>query len=84
MAVQTSLSLLLRTLPSTKEFLSKESFYEPIFHAKEFCRRADTNKMSKNAVIVGGAKSAYDVTYAYVQASEQVGLVIRSNGDGPV
>ncbi|KAJ3543613.1 hypothetical protein NM208_g3487 [Fusarium decemcellulare] len=56
----------------------------PLFHAKDFCNEAHTVKGKKSVVVVGGAKSAYDVAYALVQDGATVDLIIRPNGQGPV
>lgn len=39
-------------------------------------------KTAKEVVIVGGAKSAYDVAYAYAVEGVKVHLVVRENGNG--
>lgn len=41
-------------------------------------------KTAENAVVIGGAKSAYDVAYAYADAGAKVDLVVRPDGQGPV
>ncbi|KKY26504.1 putative flavin-binding monooxygenase-like family protein [Phaeomoniella chlamydospora] len=74
----------LTSQPNFPQYEGKESFNAPYFHAKDFCRNGDTTKTDQNAVIVGGAKSAYDVAFAYVQAGAHVDLVVWPNGNGPV
>ena len=70
--------------PNFPQYPGKEAFDAPYFHAKDFCRRGDTIKSSKRAVIVGGAKSAMDVAFAYANEGVEVDMVIRPSGNGPV
>ncbi len=74
----------LTSLPNMPSYTGQESFNGPVFHARDFHRMADTLTTCKRVVVVGGAKSAFDVSYAYVQAGVQVDLVIRPDGNGPV
>ncbi|KKY37716.1 putative flavin-binding monooxygenase-like protein [Diaporthe ampelina] len=74
----------LTSTPNFPRYAGAESFDRPLFHAKDFCRRASEFKAAEKAVVVGGAKSAYDVAYALVQGGATVDLVIRPNGHGPV
>jgi cation diffusion facilitator CzcD-associated flavoprotein CzcO len=74
----------LTSTPNMPSYKNSESFGGPIFHAKDFCKEASTLKNIKNAVVVGGAKSAFDVAYALVQDGAKVDLIIRPNGHGPV
>lgn len=74
----------LTSSPNFPTYAGNETFGRPLFHAKDFCRRATELKDAKSAVVVGGAKSAYDVAYALVQGGATVDLVIRPNGHGPV
>lgn len=74
----------LTSLPNMPSYTGQESFNGPVFHARDFHRKADTLTTCKRVVVVGGAKSAFDVSYAYVQAGVQVDLVIRPDGNGPV
>ncbi|KIW60094.1 hypothetical protein PV05_00338 [Exophiala xenobiotica] len=59
-------------------------FKGSLFHVRDFAKKAATLKEAKNAVVVGGAKSAWDVAYAYAEAGVQVDMVIRKSGHGPV
>lgn len=70
--------------PNIPQYAGQETFDGPIFHAKDFCRNGDTVKTAQNVTIVGGAKSAYDVAWAYANAGAKVNLVIRPGGNGPV
>lgn len=80
--------LILATGLTSKPFIpvlpGKESFEAPLFHTKEFKQNADTLKTTQNAVVIGGAKSAWDVAYAYAEAGAQVDMIIRRSGRGPV
>ncbi|UNI18397.1 hypothetical protein JDV02_004668 [Purpureocillium takamizusanense] len=73
----------LTSTPNIPSYKSSETFGAPFFHAKDFCKEAPNLKV-KNAVVVGGAKSAYDVAYALVQDGADVDLVVRPTGNGPV
>ena len=72
----------LTSMPNMPTYKGQENFGAPLFHAKDFYAQRETLKTSKNAVIIGGAKSAYDVAWAYCDAGVQVDLVIRPNGNG--
>lgn len=74
----------LTSTPNMPTYNGQETFGAPIFHAKDFCARAPDLKDVNNSVVVGGAKSAFDVAYAQVEAGSTVDLVIRDNGHGPV
>ncbi|KAI1848450.1 hypothetical protein JX265_008768 [Neoarthrinium moseri] len=74
----------LTSTPNMPQYKGAENFEAPLYHAKEFCDRADTINGIKNAVVVGGAKSAFDVAYACVESGSTVDLIIRPDGHGPV
>ncbi|KAI0155976.1 putative dimethylaniline monooxygenase [Pestalotiopsis sp. NC0098] len=74
----------LTSTPNMPNYKGADSFQAPLYHAKDFCDRAETLKGIKNAVVVGGAKSAFDVAHACVEAGATVDLVIRPDGHGPV
>lgn len=74
----------LTSTPNMPTYKGQENLGAPLFHAKEFCARAPELKDVQNSVVVGGAKSAFDVAYAQVQAGSTVDLVIRDDGHGPV
>lgn len=74
----------LTSTPNMPTYKGQEDLGAPIFHAKDFCARAPELKDIKNSVVVGGAKSAFDVAYAQVEAGSTVDLIIRDNGHGPV
>jgi cation diffusion facilitator CzcD-associated flavoprotein CzcO len=74
----------LTSSPNIPTYPGQAVFNKPFFHAKDFRSRADTLEGSKNVTVVGGAKSAFDVSFAYVQAGATVDLIIRPEGNGPV
>lgn len=74
----------LTSTPNVPTYKGAEDFGKPFFHAKDFCRRADELKGAKNVMVVGGAKSAYDVAYAMVESGATVDLIIRPDSNGPV
>lgn len=74
----------LTSTPNLPRYAGAETFGRPLFHAKDFCRRAGELEGARRAVVVGGAKSAYDVAYALATGGASVDLVVRPNGHGPV
>jgi cation diffusion facilitator CzcD-associated flavoprotein CzcO len=72
----------LTSMPNMPTYKGQDTFGAPLFHAKDFHIERETLKTAKTAVIIGGAKSAYDVAWAYCDAGVQVNLVIRPNGNG--
>jgi cation diffusion facilitator CzcD-associated flavoprotein CzcO len=74
----------LTSTPNMPQYLGTEKFERPLFHAKDFCRRVEELKGFKNVVVVGGAKSAYDVAHAMVESGATVDLVIKKDDTGPV
>ncbi|RPD61401.1 FAD/NAD(P)-binding domain-containing protein [Lentinus tigrinus ALCF2SS1-6] len=66
------------------EFAGRESFGRPLFHIKDFARRADLLKTARTVSILGGAKSAWDAAYAFASSGVPVDLVIRKSGRGPM
>jgi cation diffusion facilitator CzcD-associated flavoprotein CzcO len=74
----------LTSTPNFPVYPGAETFGGPIFHAKDFGVQGDTIKTASKVVIVGGAKSAYDIAWAYVNAGATVDLVIRPDGNGPI
>lgn len=74
----------LTSTPNLPSYENAENFGGPLFHAKDFCKEAPKLKGLKKVVVVGGAKSAFDVAYALVQDGAEIDLIIRPNGHGPV
>ncbi|KAJ9610655.1 hypothetical protein H2200_005432 [Cladophialophora chaetospira] len=57
----------------------------PIIHVKDFQdRSAELFKTVKSATVLGGTKSAWDVSYAFASTGIPVDWVIRESGHGPV
>ncbi|KAM0547581.1 hypothetical protein ACHAPJ_010325 [Fusarium lateritium] len=73
----------LTSSPNMPSYKNAEDFGNPLFHAKDFCKEAP-NLNVKKAIVVGGAKSAFDVAYALVQDGATVDLLVRPTGNGPV
>jgi cation diffusion facilitator CzcD-associated flavoprotein CzcO len=74
----------LTSTPNIPQYPGLEHFTNPVFHAKDFCKNGDTVHTAKRVTVVGGAKSAYDVSWAYANSGAEVDLVIRPTGNGPV
>lgn len=74
----------LTSTPNIPQYKDADKFGKPFFHAKDFCQRADDLKGVTNVVVVGGAKSAYDVAYAMVESGATVDLIIKPASTGPV
>ena len=73
--------------PFVPHIPGSEAFNAPLFHVKYLLDNfADTtcSPASKNIVIYGSAKSAYDAAYAYASHGISVDWVIRESGYGPV
>ncbi|KAG5656768.1 hypothetical protein KAF25_010321 [Fusarium avenaceum] len=73
----------LTSTPNMPSYKNAEAFGAPLFHAKDFCKRAPDLNVKK-AIVVGGAKSAFDVAYALVHDGAEVDLIVRPTGNGPV
>ncbi|APA11189.1 hypothetical protein SS1G_11396 [Sclerotinia sclerotiorum 1980 UF-70] len=69
--------------PFVPPFPGFESFTASMFHSKEFPNHLDTMETSKNVCVFGGAKSAYDMAYAYASKGIHVDWIIRESGHGP-
>lgn len=74
----------LTSTPNIPQYPGLEQFSGPVFHAKDFCKNGETVHTAKRVTVVGGAKSAYDVCWAYANSGVEVDLVIRPTGNGPV
>lgn len=75
----------LTSQPNIPGYEGADTFEPPFFHAKEFCKRSDTLGTARNAIVVGGGKSAMDIAYAYAtEGHATVDLIIRPTGQGPV
>lgn len=74
----------LTSTPNIPHYKGSDDFGALLLHAKDFCARASDLKGAKNVVVVGGAKSAYDVAYAAATEGSTVDLIVRDDGHGPV
>ncbi|QSZ37159.1 hypothetical protein DSL72_009253 [Monilinia vaccinii-corymbosi] len=60
-----------------------ENFAAPLFHAKDFPNNLDTLETARSVCVFGGAKSSYDMAYAYASKGIHVDWIIRESGHGP-
>lgn len=60
------------------DFAGQDSFRAPIFHSKDFLQHEDTLSKATSVTVFGGAKSAWDMVYAYGTKGVKVNWVIRS------
>ncbi|CZR61898.1 related to dimethylaniline monooxygenase [Phialocephala subalpina] len=75
----------LTSTPNLPLYPGQEAFTAPFFHAKDFCIHGDVINTAKKAVVIGGAKSAFDVAYAFAaKGNVEVDMIIRQTGNGPV
>ncbi|KAK5087848.1 hypothetical protein LTR05_002063 [Lithohypha guttulata] len=74
----------LTSTPNLPTYPGSETFGPPLFHAKDFYKRAKILETCDRAVVVGAGKSAYDIAYAFATAKATVDLLIRPTGQGPV
>lgn len=74
----------LTSTPNMPEYKGAESYGAPLFHAKDFCARAEELSGAKRVTVVGGAKSAYDVAYALATEGTNVDILVKGDGQGPV
>ena len=70
--------------PSMPAFEGVETFTSTLFHSRDFHKHADTLNTAKSVVVIGGAKSAWDISYAYALAGVEAHMVIRESGHGPI
>ena len=73
----------LTSQPYIPQLPGMQEFQGSLFHVRDFATQSDTLESAKNVVVVGGAKSAWDVSYAYASAGVQVDMIIRESGRGP-
>lgn len=70
--------------PNMPEFKGQSEFGAPIVHSVDLAERTDLLKTAGKVVVLGGAKSMWDVAYAFATAGVQVDVVVRESGKGPV
>ncbi|KAF2466351.1 flavin-binding monooxygenase-like protein-like protein [Lindgomyces ingoldianus] len=71
----------LTSIPNIPQIPGANTFKGKMIHHKDFGRSDIWT--CKTCVVVGGAKSAADVAYAYAKAGLEVHWVIRKSGNGP-
>lgn len=66
-------------------FKGASSFGKSIFHSAHFARYEGKIPLDslKKVVVLGGAKSAWDVVHSYASSGVKVEWVIRADGNGP-
>ncbi|EXJ95997.1 hypothetical protein A1O1_01123 [Capronia coronata CBS 617.96] len=74
----------LTSQPYVPQLPGMQEYQGSLFHVRDFAKHATTLNEAKHAVVIGGAKSAWDVAYAYAEAGVPVDMVIRKSGHGPV
>jgi len=73
----------LTSQPHIPQLSHMQNFRGRLFHVRDFAKQSDTLRIAKNVIVIGGAKSAWDVCYAYASADIQVDMIIRKSGRGP-
>lgn len=77
----------LTSQPNMPKFPRHPNWKAPVLHHRDFGRQSKTllSKMSphKHFTVIGGGKSAVDMTYAAVKADKHVNWIIRNTGEGP-
>ena len=74
----------LTTEPNIPVFRGADVFGGPILHAVDFAQHSELMTTARKVVVLGGAKSAWDVAYAFASAGAEVDMVVRQSGKGPV
>lgn len=72
--------------PFVPHIPGSDSFKAPLFHARHLLDNFSVTSSSpatKNIVVYGSAKSAYDAAYAYASQGISVDWIIRESGHGP-
>jgi hypothetical protein len=62
----------------------REKFVAPVYHSSEFARAEKGLGAFKKVVVLGGAKSSWDIACTYASAGIEVDWIIRKSGHGPV
>ena len=70
--------------PNMPDIPGSSAFAGLLFHSKDFQHHAASLESARHVAVLGGAKSAWDVAYAYASAGVRVDMVIRPSGKGPV
>lgn len=69
--------------PQVPTFPGQSRFQGNIFHSRALRDRAADLTSSRNVVVVGGNKSAWDVCYTAARSGAKVTMLIRPSGGGP-
>ncbi|OAG39849.1 hypothetical protein AYO21_05915 [Fonsecaea monophora] len=69
--------------PYIPQYAGIESFRGNFLHSRQMRDRANDVETSKEVVVVGANKSAWDVCYSAARAGAHVNMVIRPQGGGP-
>lgn len=69
--------------PHVPVFSGQDKFKGNIFHSRALKARAQDLTSSRNVVVVGGNKSAWDVCYTAARSGAQVHMLVRPSGGGP-
>ncbi|OAL30539.1 hypothetical protein AYO22_01491 [Fonsecaea multimorphosa] len=69
--------------PYVPNYAGRESFTGNFFHSRQLRDRAKDIQASKEVVVVGANKSAWDVCYSAAISGAHVNMVIRPEGGGP-
>jgi hypothetical protein len=71
--------------PSMPQYHTSSTFQPPVIHSKDFpAQYSSIVKPGKHTLVIGAAKSAWDVAYACAtQPDATVTLLIRPSGSGP-
>ncbi|OAP65318.1 hypothetical protein AYL99_01290 [Fonsecaea erecta] len=69
--------------PYVPNYAGRESFTGNFLHSRQLRDRAKDIEASKEVVVVGANKSAWDVCYTAATSGAHVNMVIRPGGGGP-
>jgi hypothetical protein len=69
--------------PHVPELKGKETFTGNLLHSRQLRDRAEDIRASKEVVVIGANKSAWDTCYSAATAGAHVNMVIRPGGGGP-
>lgn len=69
--------------PSIPHFRGQDTFKGHIFHSKQLKSKSHHLTTSKTVVVIGGNKSAWDVSYSAAMPGATVHMIMRQKGGGP-
>ncbi|KAH9209742.1 hypothetical protein DL95DRAFT_476520, partial [Leptodontidium sp. 2 PMI_412] len=70
--------------PVIPSWPKSSTFDVPIIHSQETGTHLDALENIERAVVVGGAKSAFDTVFLLLDAGKKVDWIIREDGSGPL